>query len=59
VSAITQFAKRAIAGKPAISGWLYQPYADYQFRKRQSYLSSRYRQLLQDDSRSRREPPSP
>ena len=48
MSAITQYAKRAIAGKPGIFGWLYQPYADYQFRKRQRYLSTRYQQLLQD-----------
>ncbi len=48
MSAIAQFAKRAIAGKPGLFGWLYQPYADHQFRQRQGYLSTRYRQLLQD-----------
>ncbi len=48
MSAIAQFAKRAIAGKPTLFGWLYQPYADRQFRKRQSYLSTRYQELLKD-----------
>ena len=46
---ISQIAKRAIAGRPALFGRLYQPYSDYQFRKRQRYLASRYRQLLQGD----------
>ncbi len=48
MSTIAQFAKRAIAGKPALFGWLYQPYADYQLRKRQGYLSTRYQRLLKD-----------
>lgn len=46
-------AKRAITGKPALFGWLYQPYADYQFRKRQSYLSSQYHRLLRDGETAR------
>lgn len=47
--AIAQIARRAITGRPALFGWLYQPYADYQFRKRQRYLADRYRELLQAD----------
>ena len=43
---IAQFAKRAVAGRPALFGWLYQPYADYTFRKRRSYLAAQYRNLL-------------
>lgn len=42
----TQLAKRAITGKPALFGWLYQPYADYLFRRRRNYLASQYRSLL-------------
>lgn len=45
---LTQLAKRAITGKPTLFGWLYQPYADYQFRKRRNYLTSRYQELLRD-----------
>ncbi|MHB0869793.1 MAG: radical SAM protein [Chloroflexota bacterium] len=48
MATIGQLAKRAITGKPALFGWLYQPYADHQFRKRQDYLSSQYHRLLQD-----------
>ncbi len=43
---ITQFAKRAVTGRPALFGWLYQPYADYIFRKRRNYLAAQYRSLL-------------
>ncbi|HEX2987951.1 MAG TPA: radical SAM protein [Chloroflexota bacterium] len=49
---ISQFAKRAIAGKPALFGWLYQPYADYLFKKRRSYLAARYQELLHSDQRA-------
>ncbi len=46
---ISQLAKRAIAGKPALFGWLYQPYADYMFHKRRSYLATQYRELLRQN----------
>ncbi len=48
MAAIARLAKRAIIGRPALFGWLYQPYADYLFRKRRSYLAARYRQLQRD-----------
>jgi len=51
VPSISQFAKRAIAGRPTLFGWLYQPYADHQFRKRRGYLAGRYHEMLQDDQR--------
>jgi MoaA/NifB/PqqE/SkfB family radical SAM enzyme len=49
LSSISQFAKRAIAGKPLLSGWLYQPYADYLFKKKRGHLAASYRELLQGD----------
>lgn len=49
MSSILKWAKRAATASPAISSWLYQPYADYQFGKRRRYLKRRYAQLLADD----------
>jgi len=45
---LIQRAKRAVAGHPTLFNWLYQPYADYQFRKRRGYLAARYRELLRN-----------
>lgn len=45
---LAQLAKRAVAGKPLLSRWIYQPYADYQFRKRQARLRASYRAIQQD-----------
>lgn len=42
---IAQLAKRVITGKPTIFGWLYQPYADYLFRKRRNKLANQYHKL--------------
>ncbi|HEX9016951.1 MAG TPA: radical SAM protein [Chloroflexota bacterium] len=49
MSSIVKWAKRAITANPTVAGWAYQPYADYQFRKRQKALASRYNQLLSED----------
>ena len=46
---IVQWAKRAITSNPTVAGWAYQPYADYQFRKRQKALATRYAELLKED----------
>lgn len=46
--ALIQLAKRAVKNRPELFGWLYQPYADYQFRKRQAQLAATYQRLLSD-----------
>jgi MoaA/NifB/PqqE/SkfB family radical SAM enzyme len=47
--AFIQLAKKAVKARPELFGWLYQPYSDHQFRKRQSHLAATYQRLLEGD----------